>query len=51
VLGLLLHAKIHNDLEVLQNLESTIMELIGAREMGFSRITSQSKTKQRSSVY
>ena len=33
VLGLLLHAKIHNDLEVLQNLESTIMELIGAREM------------------
>jgi len=29
----LLHAKIHNDLEVLQNLESTIMELIGAREM------------------
>jgi TetR/AcrR family transcriptional repressor of nem operon len=33
VLGLLLHAKIHNDLEVLQDLEPTVMELIGAREL------------------
>jgi TetR/AcrR family transcriptional regulator, transcriptional repressor for nem operon len=30
VLGMLLHAKIRNDLEVLQDLEPTVMELIGA---------------------
>jgi len=29
VLGMLLHAKIRNDLEVLQDLEPTVMELIG----------------------
>lgn len=34
VLGLLLHAKIHNDLEVLQDLEPTVMGLIGARRAG-----------------
>jgi TetR/AcrR family transcriptional repressor of nem operon len=33
VLGLLLHAKIHNDLEVLEDLETTVMEMIGAREL------------------
>ena len=33
VLGLLLHAKIHNDLEVLEDLEPTVMEMIGAREL------------------
>ena len=30
MLGLLLHAKIHNDLEVLDDLEPTVMEMIGA---------------------
>ncbi len=48
VLGLLLHAKIHNDLEVLDDLKPTVMEMIGPGEMA---ISSQSKTKQRSSVY
>lgn len=33
VLGFLLHAKIHNDLEMLQDLEPTVMELIGAKEL------------------
>jgi TetR/AcrR family transcriptional repressor of nem operon len=33
MLGMLLHAKIHNDLEVLQDLEQTIMGLIGARDL------------------
>jgi hypothetical protein len=31
VLGILLHAKIRNDLEVLRDLEATVMEMIGAR--------------------
>jgi TetR/AcrR family transcriptional repressor of nem operon len=31
VLGMLLQSKIHNDLEVLQDLEPTIMELIGSK--------------------
>jgi len=30
VLGMLLHAKIHNDLEVLQDLEPTVMEVVGS---------------------
>jgi hypothetical protein len=33
VLGLLLHAKVHNNLEVLDDLETTVMEMIGAREL------------------
>jgi TetR/AcrR family transcriptional regulator, transcriptional repressor for nem operon len=33
VLGTLLYAKVHNDLSVLQDLESTIMRTIGAREL------------------
>jgi TetR/AcrR family transcriptional repressor of nem operon len=33
VLGMLLYAKIHNDLAVLQELEPTIMAMIGAREL------------------
>jgi len=33
VLGMLLYAKIHNDLAVLQELEPTIMDMIGAREL------------------
>jgi TetR/AcrR family transcriptional regulator, transcriptional repressor for nem operon len=33
VLGMLLQSKIHNDLEVLQDLEPTIMELIGAKAL------------------
>jgi TetR/AcrR family transcriptional repressor of nem operon len=31
VLGILLHAKIRNDLEVLKDLEATVMDMIGAR--------------------
>jgi TetR/AcrR family transcriptional repressor of nem operon len=33
VLGILLHAKIRNDLEVLQDLEATVMEMIGAKPL------------------
>jgi TetR/AcrR family transcriptional repressor of nem operon len=33
VLGLLLHAKIHNDVQVLDDLEPTVMAMIGAREL------------------
>jgi len=33
VLGMLLHAKIHNDLKVLEDLESAVLELMGAREL------------------
>ncbi len=33
VLGMLLYARIHNDLAVLQDLEPTIMGMIGAREV------------------
>ncbi|MGH7975891.1 MAG: TetR/AcrR family transcriptional regulator [Limisphaerales bacterium] len=32
-LGMLLYAKIHNDLNVLQELEPTIMDMIGAKEL------------------
>jgi TetR/AcrR family transcriptional repressor of nem operon len=33
VLGMLMYAKIHNDLSVLQELEPTIMNMIGAKEL------------------
>jgi len=33
VLGMLLYAKIHNDLKVLRDLESTIMDMVGARQL------------------
>jgi hypothetical protein len=33
VLGMLLHAKIHNDLKALDDLEPAVLELMGAREL------------------
>ena len=34
LLGMLIQAKVQNDLEVLNDLEATVMDLIGAKTMG-----------------